>query len=907
VPDRKPETKHLADYRPSPFLIDHVALVFDLGEEFTTVAAKLTVRRNPDPAAPRGPLVLDGVEIELIGIRCDGRELDAGEYTFDGEGLTLPDPADAFTLETEGRIKPQGNTSLEGLFASGDNFCTQCEAEGFRKITFFPDRPDVMARYSVRIVADREIFPVLLSNGNLVEEGPAGEGRHFACWEDPFPKPSYLFALVAGKLVCLEDRFVTKSGREVTLRIWVREADLDRTDHAMASLKKAMKWDEEVYGLEYDLDIFNIVAVDDFNMGAMENKSLNIFNSKSALARRETATDNDFITIEAVIAHEYFHNWTGNRVTLSSWFHLSLKEGLTVFRDQCFTADVNSAAVERIDSVSVLRSSQFPEDAGPMAHPIRPPSYIEMNNFYTATVYEKGAEVIRMIHTLIGPERYREGIDLYFERHDGLAVTTGDFVAAMEDASGVDLAQFRLWYDQAGTPTLKVSREFDGDARSLTLKIEQTVPDTPGSKDKKPMHIPLAMALLDRRGREMPLRLEGDTEVAGGETEIGGGDTEVAGGSRVLNVRRREETFRFVGLSEEPVPSLLRGFSAPVYLKSDLSREELSFLLANDTDSFNRWEAGQELARGLLLDLTADAEAGRELKGSPLLSQAFRGVLKKSDDDPALAARALVLPGEKTLAEFVDIVDPGAIHKARGFLRRTLGAELRDDFVSIYEKCASPSEGMDSRSMGMRALRNACLIYIATQKDDAAKALVLDHYKTARNMTDTVAALHAFADWDCPERGRTLADFYEKWRGDTLVLDKWLILQAVSSLPGVLDEVKRLSGHEAFEIRNPNRVRSLLMVFALRNQIGFHGADGAAYVFTADRILELDKLNPQVAARLAGCFNQWVRFDAGRRSLMKEQLEKVVAVKDLSPNVYEIVSKALAMEEGVSGGKQASQ
>ena len=888
MPKAKPQPKFLKDYRPSGWLIDTAALRVELGEDGSVVHARLALRRNPDPKAEAGPLVLQGRELETLSLAVDGRPLAATDYQADGETLTLPGVTGDCVLESSVRIHPESNTSLEGLYRSGGNFCTQCEAEGFRKITWFLDRPDVMARYTVRIEGEKARYPVLLSNGNLLEEGALADGRHFAVWEDPYPKPSYLFALVAGDLVHLEDRFTTRSGREVTLRIYVRANDLDKTAHAMRSLKKSMQWDEETFGLEYDLDVFNIVAVSDFNMGAMENKSLNIFNSKYVMASEATATDGDYVNVEGVIAHEYFHNWTGNRVTLSSWFHLSLKEGLTVFRDQQFTADMNSAAVKRIDDVRVLRASQFPEDAGPMAHPIRPASYIEMNNFYTTTVYEKGAEVIRMIHTLLGPEGFRKGMDLYFERHDGQAVTTDDFVAAMEDASGVDLGQFRLWYDQAGTPTVGVRRHYDAAARRFTLTVSQRIPDTPGQTHKKPMHIPLALGLLDPAGREIPLRLEGESTAAGGH--------------RVLDLREAEQRFVFEDVPAAPVPSVLRGFSAPVHLDSDLTREELSFLMGHDPDSFNRWEAGQQLATGLLLDLVADHAAGRPLVAAPILIEAFRNVLDDTALDPALAAMTLILPDTRTLSERLDVVDPEAVHGARKFLRKALGEALHDRFEQAYAaNTVKGPYGIDAAAMGRRSLKNVALGYLLSQKDAESRALAMKQYRGADNMTDSFAAFAGLANQDCPEREEVLADFYATWREDELVMDKWFSVQATSSLPDTLENVRALTAHPAFDMKNPNKVRALISAFAHGNLLRFNAADGGGYRFVAERVLELDALNPQVAARLVAAFNRWTKFDGKRQVIMRGELERIVGHEGLSRNVYEIVSKALAMAEAAAG------
>jgi aminopeptidase N len=883
--DSKPQPKYLKDYRPSEYLIDTLDLRFELGEENTRVTAKSTFRRNPDGKPSGSPLLLHGRELELLSLKLDGTEIPLDEIDFDDEGMRLAGLPDAFELEVVTRIKPSENTSLEGLYKSGGNYCTQCEAEGFRKITYFLDRPDVMVRYTVRIEAGREHFPVLLSNGNLIEEGDLGEGRHFAVWEDPYPKPSYLFALVAGDLKAHEDHFTTRSGRKVVLRIWVRENDLDRVEHAMRSLIKSMKWDEDTFDLEYDLDIFNIVAVSDFNMGAMENKSLNIFNSKYVLARPETATDGDFVNVEAVIAHEYFHNWTGNRVTLNSWFQLSLKEGLTVLRDQLFTADMNSAAVERIESVRILRAGQFPEDAGPMSHPVRPQSYIEMNNFYTATVYEKGAEVIRMMRTLIGPKAFRAGMDLYFKRHDGKAVATDDFVAAMEDASAADLGQFRLWYEQAGTPDLRVSRSFESATGVYSLTFTQNIPDTPGQTDKKPMHIPVLMALLDKEGREIPLQLEGEDKPIGPQ--------------RVLSVREARQTFRFVNIAEAPTPSLLRQFSAPVRLNTDLSHTELSFLIKHDSDSFNRWEAGQQLATDLLLALVEDHQEGRTLEMDPVIVNAYREILSDEKLDPALVAHTLSLPGEGYLAELMDVVDPVAINEARQFLRSALGEALRSEFEMAYEQNHKDLPyDIDPVSMGRRALANLALAYLMSREDEASRAMAWEQFESANNMTDALGALGIFSGHQVPERAKALAAFYEKWKDDELVMDKWFSIQSWSSLPGTLDEVKKLMEHPAFDSLNPNKVRALISAFAFGNPLRFHAEGGEGYRFIADQIITLGKSNPQVAARLAGSFNRWTKFDAARQALMKAELQRILAEPDISANVFEIVSKALDVAPG---------
>ncbi|MBP2301044.1 aminopeptidase N [Azospirillum picis] len=876
-----PKAIRLQDYRPPAHLIDTVDLFVDLGEDVTTVRAVLAIRRNPARAdAAAEPLSLDGQRLELASVALDGRTLGPDDYTLTPDHLILLEVPESFTLETVVRIKPQENTALEGLYKSSGNFCTQCEAEGFRKITYFMDRPDVMARYSTTITADKARYPVLLSNGNLAASGDLEGGRHWARWEDPFPKPCYLFALVAGNLVHGEDRFRTASGRDVTLRIYVEPGNEDKIDHAMRSLIKSMRWDEEVYGLEYDLEIFNIVAVGDFNMGAMENKSLNVFNTKYILAKPETATDTDFLNIEAVVAHEYFHNWTGNRVTCRDWFQLSLKEGLTVFRDQEFSSDMNSRAVKRIADVQGLRTVQFQEDAGAMAHPVRPDSYVEINNFYTPTVYNKGAEVIRMIHTLLGAENYRKGIDLYFQRHDGQAVTCDDFVAAMADASGVDLRQFQLWYHQAGTPELQVSGTHDAAAKTYTLMVAQTVPPTPGQPAKQPMHIPLVVGLLGPDGRDLPLRLEGEEAPAGT--------------SRILHVTAATQSFTFRDVSARPVPSLLRGFSAPVKLRTDLTDEDLTFLMAHDSDAFNRWEAGQILGTRILLGMVADRQAGREFLLPDGYADAFARILDDADRDPAFAAQALVLPTEAYLGTQMAVVDPDAIHAVREFARKTLAARLRPRFLDHYRRNSSQEPfSVDAAAIGKRALKNLCLAYLMALEDEEALALCLAQYRNAQGMTDEVAALQFLSNAASAERDGALADFYERWKGEALVVDKWFGVQAMSHRPDALEQVTALLGHPAFEIRNPNKVYALIGGFANGNPVRFHDAGGAGYRFLADQVLRLDPMNPQVAARLMGPFSRLRRYDAGRQALMKAQLERIVATPGLSPDVYEVASKSL--------------
>ncbi len=877
-----PKAIRLQDYRPPAHRIDRVALHVDLGEDVTTVRAVLAIRRNPDRLdAATEPLTLDGQRLALVSVALDGRALTAADYTVTPDHLILTDTPDSFTLETMVQIKPQENTALEGLYKSSGNFCTQCEAEGFRKITYFLDRPDAMAVYSVTITGEKARYPVLLSNGNLAESGDLPDGRHWARWEDPFPKPCYLFALVAGALVHGEDHFRTASGRDVTLRIYVEPGNEDKIDHAMRSLVKSMRWDEEVYGLEYDLDIFNIVAVGDFNMGAMENKSLNVFNTKYILAKPETATDADFQNIEAVVAHEYFHNWTGNRVTCRDWFQLSLKEGLTVFRDQEFSADLNSRAVKRIADVQGLRTVQFQEDSGAMAHPVRPDSYVEINNFYTPTVYNKGAEVIRMIHTLLGPENYRKGTDLYFQRHDGQAVTCDDFVAAMADASGVDLSQFQLWYRQAGTPELDVTGAHDAATQTYRLTVRQTVPPTPGQPTKLPMHIPLVVGLLGPDGADLPLRLAGE-EAAGGT-------------SRILHVTAETQTFVFQDVAARPVPSLLRGFSAPVKLKTDLSDADLTFLMAHDSDAFNRWEAGQSLGGRILLGLVADQQAGRALVLPDSYVAAVAKVLEDADQDPAFAAQALVLPTEAYLGTQMAVIDPDAIHAAREFARKILATALRGQWLAAYRRNATHGEfSVDAAAIGKRALKNLCLAYLMAAEDSEALGLCLGQYHGAMAMTDVIAALQFLSNSAAEERAEAIASFYERWKGEALVVDKWFSVQAMSHRPDALERVTDLLDHPAFAIRNPNKVYALIGGFANGNPVRFHAINGAGYGFLADQILRIDPMNPQVASRLMGPFSCLRRYDAARQGLMKAQLERIVATPGLSADVYEIASKSLA-------------
>ncbi len=874
-----PQTIRLADYQPPAYAIDHVDLHFNLAPETTRVTSRLSVRRLCEGEA----LVLDGHDLELISVAVDGRTLETGEYRLDDHSLSLDGLPDSGELEIVTEIHPAANTSLGGLYTSGGNFCTQCEAEEFRKITYYLDRPDVMARFTTTLEADKAGYPVLLSNGNLVASGELDGGRHWAKWEDPFPKPSYLFALVAGDLARIEDSFITLSGRSVDLHIYVQHHNIDKCEHAMRSLQKAMRWDEETYGREYDLDLYMIVAVDDFNMGAMENKGLNVFNSRYVLARPDTATDADYLGIESVIAHEYFHNWSGNRVTCRDWFQLSLKEGFTVFRDQEFSADMNSCGVQRIGDVNVLRTHQFREDAGPMAHPVRPDSYVEINNFYTVTVYNKGAEVVRMLAHLVGSEGFRRGADLYFERHDGQAVTTDDFVRAMESANDTDFGQFRRWYSQAGTPQLQVRHSYDATRQTLRLDVIQDCPPTPGQVEKKAFHIPLAVGLLDTEGRDLPLRLDGEERAAGSTC--------------VLHLREAEQSFVFHDVPAGVVPSLLRGFSAPVKLEDDLDDSQRYFLMAHDSDPFSRWEAGQKMAVKTLMGLVDDIHAGRPLLLDEAFTEAFSRILADDHLDPAFAALALGLPVENYLAEFMQPIDPIAIHEARNFLRRSLAERLRPQIEAVYAEHAGSGEyRIDGESIGCRALKNACLGYLSRIGDEAAIALAERQFNETGNMTDNIAALACLASQAGEARERALATFYEHWRSEPLVVDKWLSIQATASLPDTLVRVRAFTEHESFTLKNPNKVRALIGAFASVNPACFHATDGAGYVFLADHILKLDALNPQVAARLTTPFTQWRKYGKERQALMQAQLQRLLAEPSLSKDVFEVVSKSLLAE-----------
>jgi aminopeptidase N len=849
-----PATVRREDYRPPDWLVPEISLEFELDPERAIVKAVLAVERNGDH---REPLRLDGDGLSLKSLRVDGR---AAAHRLGREGLAIKLPGDRATVETVVEISPRANTQLMGLYASQGILCTQCEAEGFRRITFFPDRPDVLSRYRVRMTADQKLYPVLLSNGDPKAAGELAGGRHWAEWNDPFPKPCYLFALVAGDLVANRDSFVTRSGREVALGIWVREPDLPRTGHAMASLKAAMKWDEQAYGREYDLDAFNIVAVADFNFGAMENKGLNIFNSRFILADPDTATDMDYDAIAAVVAHEYFHNWSGNRVTCRDWFQLSLKEGFTVFRDQSFSADTGSAAVKRIEDVRALRAGQFPEDAGPLAHPVRPDSYIEISNFYTSTVYVKGAELIRMLRTLLGPEAFRAGCDLYFERHDGRAVTCEDFVRAMEESSGLDLSRFRLWYSQAGTPKVRASLAEESGAP--VLRLEQEVPPTPGQPAKQPMPIPLRVALF---GADSGNKLD----------------------ERLVMLETAAAEVNFAAAGERPVLSINRGFSAPVIVEAERSLADLAFLSARDDDPFARYEAMQQL----MLDTLLAAIAGREADRRPVI-EAVRRTLGDEALDPAFAAEAVLLPSEAFIGDHMAVVDPAAIRRARETLRRALGIELEPDWRGAYAAAAANRYEYSPAAKGARRLRTVALNYLIVAEAADAPGLALRQFDEADNMTDREGALAALVNSDAPERDEALAAFYQRWREDPLVLDKWFTLQALSSRDDAVETVPRLVRHPDFTLSNPNRIRSVAGAFGA-NQHAFHDPSGRGYAFLANVILAVDRLNPQVAARLVPPLGRWRRFDEARGALMRAELERILARDGLSKEVFEQASKSL--------------
>jgi aminopeptidase N len=875
----EPRPVRLEDYRPPDWLIGTVELDVALHPTATTVRAKLAIK--PNSAGAPAPLVLDGDELTLRSIRLDGKPLPADSFVATPDQLTIAQvPQRPFELEIETVLDPTNNSKLMGLYRAGTTYCTQCEAEGFRRITYFLDRPDVMAIYTTRIEADKNEAAVLLSNGNLIGAGDiAGTARHFAVWHDPFPKPSYLFALVGGNLGCVNDSFTTMSGRKVRLAIYVEPGKEDRCHYAMDSLKRAMRWDEVAFGREYDLDIFMIVAVSAFNMGAMENKGLNIFNDKFVLASPATATDGDYASIEAVIAHEYFHNWTGDRITCRDWFQLCLKEGLTVFRDQEFTADQRSRAVERITDVRGLRAHQFVEDAGPLAHPVRPTLYHEINNFYTATVYEKGAEVVRMIRTLLGETTFRAGMDLYFARHDGQAATVEQFVQCFADVSGRDMGQFIRWYAQAGTPEVKVEPRYDPDARNLRLDVAQSIPPTPGQPDKEPMVVPLVLGILGSTGKDLPLTFNGQTLPRG-----------------VIELTEPRQSFTFTNVPERPVLSLNRSFSAPVKLTAPIDADDLGFLAAHDSDTFNRWQAVQTLAMTLLKGNVTALRSGKEARVDEGLMDALSATLKDEALEPAFIALTLSPPSEADIAREIGAeVDPDAVFVARRKLRAETGRRHGDLLAGSYERMMTPGPYRpDAQSAGRRALKNACLDLLAMTESDAAITRAFAQYRNADNMTDRIAALETLAAHDRPERIAALADFYERYAADPLVIDKWFSLQATIPEPATLDRVRALTRHPAFSAANPNRIRALIGAFAQANHTQFNRSDGTGYNFVADFVLELDPKNPQVAARLMSAFRSWRTLETQRCSQAEATLRRVAANATLSRDVHDIVARTLA-------------
>ena len=858
-------TIFLKDYRACDYQINSADLIFELDPDNTIIKSHLEIEAK-SKTVNNPPLWLDGEDLELLEIRFDGEILDESTYTLNQEGLLLHNPPKLFRLDIVTRIHPATNTALSGLFISNGVFCTQCEPHGFRRMTYFIDRPDNLSRFSTTIIANPTKYPVMLSNGNCVDTGTTEAGQHWVKWEDPFLKPSYLFALVAGKLDLLEDKFITQSGREVTLQLYVDVGELDKTTHAMESLKKSMRWDEEVYGREYDLDIFMTVAVRDFNMGAMENKGLNIFNSKYILANPKIATDVDYENILGVVGHEYFHNWSGNRVTCRDWFQLSLKEGLTVFRDQNFTADHTSAAIKRIDDVNVLRTHQFAEDAGPLAHPVQPRSYIEIDNFYTVTIYNKGAELIRMQHTLLGPEKFRIAMDLYFQRHDGQAVCIEDFVQAMEDASGIDLTQFKRWYHQSGTPFVKIKDFYDDQKKQYKLLLNQTTPATPGQPEKRAFHIPLAVGLLDQNGNEIL-------------------------STQILQITQNDQEFIFDNINTKPIPSLFRGFSAPVKYEFSYLPEDLALLMVNDTDSFSRWQAAQELALLQINSLIVAYKTDASLQLDSNYITSLRQIILGDFNDQALQALLLTLPNEQYIFQLQQPADPFAIHVAREFLRKTIAKELKTDLDSLYhDNVITGAYCNNANDNAKRRVKNICLSYISLV--DAGEQ-AWHQYQAANNMTDIMAALTALASLQVNYRLQALQDFYQKWQANALVMDKWLMVQATSTLPNTLETVKQLMQNKVFQPKNPNSIRALIGAFVNGNLAQFHAIDGSGYNFLANEVIMIDKFNAQVAATLVRPLLHWQKFDVVRQQLIQQQLERILATKGLSKNTFEMVSKAL--------------
>lgn len=871
---------YLEDYQIPDFLCDALFLHFELQEDHTTVHSVMHWRRNPDSQDPQSPLVLNGEVMDLKTVLLDGTPVSTTEYSVDKESLNIKNLPQQFILETIVQIKPHENLALSGLYKSRNNYCTQCESHGFRRITYFTDRPDVMTKFTVSISADKKQYPILLSNGNLVEEKDLSDGRHWVKWEDPSLKPSYLFALVAGDLDLLRDQFVTRSGRKVDLRVYVEKGNLDQASYSMESLKNAMRWDEQAFGCEYDLDIYMIVAVSDFNMGAMENKGLNIFNDKYILAKPDTATDEDYVLIESVIGHEYFHNWSGNRVTVRDWFQITLKEGLTIFRDQSFTTDHTLGEVKRIQDVNVIRNAQFAQDAGPMAHSIRPHSYVEVNNFYTVTVYNKGSEVIRMQQTLLGNEKFKKAMETYFHRFDGMAVTTEDFVSVMSEVGQIDLSQFKLWYEQAGTPVLTFADDYDQSSQTYTLRVQQSTPATPGQSEKLPFHIPIKLGLLNSSGEDIALQMKGEAVSTGTQ--------------RVINLTQAEQEFVFVNVKEKPVPSLLRNFSAPVKVEYPYSDDEFIFLMRHDSDGFNRWDAGQQYFTRTILSLVNDYQNSKPLSLSSQFIDAVGAILSYKSVDNLLKAEMLVLPGISYLIECMNVADIEAIHHVREFIKKQLAVKLSSGWQACYKENELTGDYTFSReAMGHRRIRNLALHYLSLGDQNGSCAVAVQHYEAANNLTDRLGALEAINTIDGKDRNSLLAAFYDRYQRDHLVIDKWFRLQAIAPLPSTLEHVKNLLKHSAFDIKNPNKVRALVGSFASLNPLCFHASDGNGYEFLANIVKEIDKFNPQVAARLIEPLIRWRKFDIKRQGLMKASLGAVAAHPVLSKDVGEIVEKSL--------------
>ena len=874
----QPKSIYLADYQPPSYFVDEVHLDFDLKDDEAIVKSLLYVRRNRHVDGGRD-LRLNGEQLALHDITMDGKPLADSQYEVAKDFLIIRDVPDTMTLAITVKIYPQKNTALTGLYRSSDTFCTQCEAEGFRRITYYPDQPDILAKFMVTIHADAKKYPYLLSNGNLVASGIEENGRHWVKWEDPFKKPAYLFALVAGDFDLLEGEFITLSKRKINLQVYVEKGYGDQARHALYSLQEAMRWDEEAYGREYDLDIYMIVAIGDFNMGAMENKGLNIFNTKYVLAKPETATDNDYIHILSVIGHEYFHNWSGNRVTCRDWFQLSLKEGLTIFRDQSFTEDVLSQAVMRIHDVNTLRETQFPEDAGPLAHPVRPDSYIEINNFYTATIYNKGAEVLRMLRTILGRQMFRKGMDLYFAKFDGQAVTIDDLLKTMEDVSGLDLEQFRLWYSQAGTPVVMVQDEYDSKHEAYTMTFSQVTPPTPGQPEKYPVHIPIRMGLLDDAGASIPLQLEG----------------QLIEPEKVLHLTTASQQFQFHHVKSKPVPSLLRGFSAPVKIQYEYTREQLLFLFQHDNDEFNRWEAGQLYALRTILALVDDYQKQKPMHLDNDWAVALMEILSRTTHDHFLLAEMLVIPSENYIGEQMTVVDVDGVHAAREFVLDELAKKIEPVLQSAYQRCheASAKYEFTMKEVGRRQLKNRVLAYLARLPTGIDTAMNQFEQAYQTNMTDTAAALTCLASSKSTLRDKALQQFYSAWQKDALVMDKWFAIQATSTLPDTLSQVKELTRHSAFDIKNPNKVYSLIGAFSNRNPANFHTKSGEGYQFLREMVQQLDKINPLVAARAVKPLTTWKRYDKERQRLMREQLQLILKESNVSNDMYELVSKSL--------------